>query len=88
MSPEGPVGGTRADSEVVSSRPQAGTSEVACSVIAVPAGGSSWSVQVLAPEELRFQGARDYLGPVLYSQGAAPPPSKCSQLWGQVRQGD
>lgn len=61
---------------------------MAFSVIAVPDGGSSWSVQGFALEELCFQGAWDYLGPVLYSQGAAPPPSKCSQLWGQVRQGD
>ena len=45
VSPEGSALGALADSEAVSSGPQARASEVAFSVIATPAEGSGWSVQ-------------------------------------------
>lgn len=48
VSPEGSVGGTRADSRRSPPDRRQGASKVALSVIAVPDGGSSWSVQGFA----------------------------------------
>ena len=58
-SPEGSVVGTFADSEAVSSGPQARASLVAFPLIARIAGGSGWSAQGAALEGLCFQGAWD-----------------------------
>lgn len=80
--------GTFADSEAVSSGPQARASRVAFPLIARIAGGSGWRVQVVALEGLCFQGAWDTQVQAYIVRGLPHPQSNDSQLWGQVRQGD
>lgn len=80
--------GTFADSEAVSSGPQARASRVAFPLIARIAGGSGWRAQVVALEGLCFQGAWDTQVQAYIVRGLPHPQANDSQLWGQVRQGD